>query len=58
MQLLGDVPHEWNRRSLNGMDICKLKKLRPANSVCAAQLWASKGDIDGNVIERTTRELA
>jgi hypothetical protein len=58
MQLLGDVPDEWDRRNLNSMDVCKLKKLRPAKSVCTAQLGASEGDIDSDVIEGTTGELA
>jgi hypothetical protein len=58
MQLLGDMPGEWNRGDLNRTDVCKLKKLGPAKSVCTAQLWASEGDVDSDVIEGTTGELA
>jgi len=58
MQLLGDVPGEWNRRNLNSLDFCKLKKLSPAKEVCTAQFWASEGNIDSNVIEGTSGELA
>jgi len=58
MQLLGDMPDQWNRRNLHSMDVCKLKKLRPAKSVCTRQLGASECDIDSNVIEGTTGELA